>query len=82
VVGRLLKELGRERQVLCVTHLPQVASQGDQHWLVGKSAQKGVTRSTLTVLDAAGRVDEIARMLGGTEITATTKKAAKEMLAA
>ncbi len=82
VVGRLLKELGKERQVLCVTHLPQVASQGDQHWLVGKSAQKGVTRSTLTVLDAAGRVDEIARMLGGTEITATTKKAAKEMLAA
>ena len=82
VVGRLLKELGRDCQVLCVTHLPQVASQGDQHWLVGKSSQKGMTRSTLTVLDTAGRVDEIARMLGGAEITATTKKAAKEMLAA
>lgn len=81
VVGRLLKELGRERQVLCVTHLPQVASQGGQHWQVGKATEKGVTRSTLTVLDKAGRVDEIARMLGGTEITATTKKAAKEMLA-
>ena len=82
VVGRLLKELGLERQGLCVTHLPQVASQGGQHWQVGKATDKGVTRSTLTVLDKAGRVDEIARMLGGTEITSTTKKAAKEMLAA
>ena len=81
VVGRLLRELGRERQVLCVTHLPQVASQGEHHWLVGKSTHNGATRSTLTTLDAQGRVDEIARMLGGTEITATTKKAAKEMLA-
>ena len=82
VVGRLLRELGRERQVLCVTHLPQVASQGDQHWLVGKSTYKGATRSTLTPLNPQGRIDEIARMLGGAEITATTKKAAKEMLAA
>ena len=82
VVGRLLKELGQERQVLCVTHLPQVASQGGQHWQVGKATDKGVTRSTLSVLDKAGRVDEIARMLGGTDITATTKKAAREMLAA
>ena len=82
VVGRLLKELGSERQVLCVTHLPQVASQGGQHWQVGKATDQGVTRSTLAVLDKAGRVDEIARMLGGSEITATTKKAAKEMLAA
>ena len=82
VVGRLLRELGRERQVLCVTHLPQVASQGEQHWLVGKSTDKGATRSTLTILTPQGRIDEIARMLGGTEITATTKKAAKEMLAA
>ena len=80
VVGRLLKELGAERQVLCVTHLPQVASQGSHHWQVGKTTEKGVTRSTLTVLESQGRIDEIARMLGGTEITATTKKAAKEML--
>ena len=82
VVGRLLKELGAERQVLCVTHLPQVASQGGQHWQVGKATDQGVTRSTLTVLGKGGRVDEIARMLGGTEITATTKKVAKEMLTA
>lgn len=82
VVGRLLKALGHERQVLCVTHLPQVASQGGQHWRVGKATEKDVTRSTLTVLDKPGRVDEIARMLGGSEITATTRKAAKEMLAA
>lgn len=82
VVGRLLRELGRQRQVLCVTHLPQVASQGGQHWRVGKATEKEVTRSTLTVLDKQGRIDEIARMLGGSEITATTKKAAREMLAA
>lgn len=82
VVGRLLKALGHERQVLCVTHLPQVASQGGQHWRVGKATEKEVTRSTLTVLDKPGRIDEIARMLGGSEITATTKKAAREMLAA
>ena len=81
VVGRLLKELGAERQVLCVTHLPQVASQGSAHWQVGKTTEKSVTRSTLTVLDKQGRIDEIARMLGGSEITATTKKAAREMLA-
>jgi DNA repair protein RecN (Recombination protein N) len=59
-----------------------VASQGGHHWRVGKTTEKGVTRSTLTVLDNQGRIDEIARMLGGTEITATTKKAAKEMLTA
>ena len=82
VVGRLLQELGNERQVLCVTHLPQVASQGAQHWQVGKVTEKGVTRTSLAVLDKAGRVDEIARMLGGSEITPTTRKAAKEMLAA
>ena len=82
VVGRLLRELGNERQVLCVTHLPQVASQGAQHWQVGKVTEKGVTRTSLAVLDKAGRVDEIARMLGGSEITPTTRKAAKEMLAA
>ena len=82
VVGKLLKQLGAERQVFCVTHLPQVASQGDIHWRVAKQESGGSTLSSVTPLARAERVDEIARMLGGSEITATTRKAAKEMLAA
>ncbi len=83
VVGRLLHQLGRDRQVLCVTHLPQVAARGDHHFQVAKSANgKGGTISTVTSLDKASRIEEVARMLGGIEITATTRKHAKEMLTA
>ncbi|KVL88314.1 DNA repair protein RecN [Burkholderia stagnalis] len=83
VVGRLLHQLGRDRQVLCVTHLPQVAARGDQHFQVAKGADaRGGTVSTVVPLDRASRVEEVARMLGGLEITATTRKHAKEMLAA
>ncbi|SAK53576.1 RecN DNA repair protein [Caballeronia catudaia] len=83
VVGRLLHQLGRDRQVLCVTHLPQVAARGDQHFQVAKSSDDaGGTVSTVTSLDKGRRIEEVARMLGGIEITATTRKHAKEMLAA
>jgi DNA repair protein RecN (Recombination protein N) len=83
VVGRLLHQLGRERQVLCVTHLPQVAARGDHHFQVSKSGDgNGGTLSLVTPLDKPGRVEEVARMLGGLEITATTRRHAKEMLAA
>ncbi|MES2260447.1 MAG: DNA repair protein RecN [Pseudomonadota bacterium] len=82
VVGRLLKRLGQERQVLCVTHLPQVASQANQHFQVAKSTlDTGKTASRIEVLDAKARVEEVARMLGGLEITATTRKHARELLA-
>jgi DNA repair protein RecN (Recombination protein N) len=81
VVGRLLKRLGQERQVLCVTHLPQVASQGNQHFQVSKRSVDGRTLSSIDGLDAKSRVEEIARMLGGLEITATTRKHARELLA-
>jgi DNA repair protein RecN (Recombination protein N) len=81
VVGKLLKQLGQERQVFCVTHLPQVASQGDGQWRVAKQQSGATTLSSVTALSKAERVDEIARMLGGSEITATTRKAAREMLA-
>ncbi|MEC5161645.1 MULTISPECIES: DNA repair protein RecN [unclassified Janthinobacterium] len=82
VVGRLLKRLGRERQVLCVTHLPQVASQANQHFQVAKSTlASGKTASRIDILDAKARVEEVARMLGGLEITATTRKHARELLA-
>lgn len=81
VVGKLLKQLGERYQVLCVTHLPQVASCGDQHWRVSKSSNAGRTVSRIAPLDAEGRVLEIARMLGGEDITATTRQHASEMLA-
>jgi DNA repair protein RecN (Recombination protein N) len=90
VVGRLLHQLGRDRQVLCVTHLPQVAARGDHHFQVAKSSKgakgtngkRGTVSSTVTPLDKASRIEEVARMLGGLEITATTRKHAKEMLTA
>ncbi|MBU9127287.1 DNA repair protein RecN [Burkholderia multivorans] len=83
VVGRLLHQLGRDRQVLCVTHLPQVAARGDHHFQVAKGSDAhGGTVSTVVALDKASRIEEVARMLGGLEITATTRKHAKEMLAA
>jgi DNA repair protein RecN (Recombination protein N) len=82
VVGRLLRKLGQDRQVLCVTHLPQVASQGAQHFQVSKNgAPDGRTVSRIAPLAGAERVEEIARMLGGLEITATTRKHARELLA-
>ena len=80
VVGRLLRELGAERQVLCVTHLPQVAARANWQWQVSKSAQNGVLRSRVVQLDETGRVEELARMLGGVEITAITRQHAREML--
>ena len=80
VVGRLLRELGAERQVLCVTHLPQVAARATWQWQVSKSAQNGVVRSRVVQLDETGRVEELARMLGGVEITAITRQHAREML--
>jgi DNA repair protein RecN (Recombination protein N) len=82
VVGRLLKRLGQQRQVLCVTHLPQVASQAGAHFQVSKhTLSSGKTASRIDVLDAKARVEEVARMLGGLEITATTRKHARELLA-
>jgi DNA repair protein RecN (Recombination protein N) len=80
IVGRQLKTLGQERQVLCVTHLPQVAAQADQQWSVSKSGAEGRVKTMVSVLDRKARVEELARMLGGTEITATTRKHAAEML--
>lgn len=80
-VGRLLKQLGQSRQVLCVTHLPQVAARGDQHFLVSKAEAAGRPVSRIGALDRKRRIEELARMLGGVEITETTRKHAREMLA-
>jgi DNA repair protein RecN (Recombination protein N) len=88
VVGQLLKQLGEpqgkknsaQRQVLVITHLPQVAALGTHHLRVSKSLVNEQTLSTIAVLDEDGREQEVARMLGGIEITDTTLQHAKEML--
>ncbi len=82
-VGRLLKILGKARQVLCITHLPQVAAMGDYHWQVSKKNEQQDDHaliSRICQLDQNGRIDEIARMLGGEKLTATTHEHAAEML--
>ncbi len=80
VVGRLLNQLGQHRQVLVITHLAQVAAQAQQHLQVSKSEQQGATLSRIRALDASERVEEVARMLGGLQITETTRNHAREML--
>lgn len=80
VVGRLLRQLGERHQVLCVTHLPQVAACAVHHLQVSKSTEADTTLSSIRSLDAPARVNEIARMLGGLTITETTRTHAREML--
>lgn len=81
IVGQKLRALGASRQVLCVTHLPQVAAQGHAHYRVSKSASEGVTQSAVQRLDAKQREEELARMLGGVELTKEVRAAAKRLLA-
>jgi len=81
VVGRLLQELGTQRQVLCVTHLAQVAACARQQFRVAKAVREGVTTSHVEALSADQRVDELARMIGGMQITDTTRAHARELLA-
>jgi DNA repair protein RecN (Recombination protein N) len=80
VVGRLLRELGERTQILCVTHQPQVASQGHQHLFVSKRSQKDKTQTQIDHLDQNARLQEVARMLGGIQLTDATLMHAKEML--
>jgi len=80
IVGQQLHALSQSRQVLCVTHLPQVAAQGHHHLQVNKQTGKGVTQISLKELSSAERADEIARMLGGVKITEQTRLHALEML--
>ncbi|MEO8135392.1 MAG: DNA repair protein RecN [Betaproteobacteria bacterium] len=81
-VGRLLQRIGSKRQVLCVTHLPQVAACADQHLVVRKTNGAKTPRSEVDLLADRERIEEVARMLGGVEITPRTRSHAKEMLAA
>lgn len=80
VVGKLLKTLAQDRQVMCVTHLPQVASYGTHHWHVYKVDEKGATVSRMKALDTKERVNELARMLSGSAVTEKSRASAAELL--
>ncbi|MCZ6695019.1 MAG: DNA repair protein RecN, partial [Acidobacteria bacterium] len=79
-VGRQLRRLARTHQVLCVTHLPQIASQAEHHVAVTKRASRGRTEVAVETLDEAGRVRELARMLAGERVTSTALRHAEELL--
>ena len=79
-IGRKLRELAGSHQVLCITHLPQVASQGSVHFAVRKQVRDGRTFTEVDRLDDAARVEEVARMLGGRHLTTVTMQHAREML--
>ena len=79
-VAEKLKSVARNKQVLCVTHLPQIAAMGDTHLLIAKGERDGRTYTTVTPLDLEGRKMELARIIGGASITETTLKSAEEML--
>lgn len=80
VVGKRLRALGSSFQVLCITHLPQIAAYADTHFLIEKQVEQGRTLTSVRRLDHAGRVEELARMLGGVSVTAQLRASAEEML--
>ena len=79
VVGNLLKELGKQTQIICVTHLPQVAAQGHHHLYVTKLQADELARTRVGVLDESAKIAEIARMLGGIDVTEQSLAHAEEM---
>ncbi len=79
-VAEKLLRVAQHKQVLCVTHLPQIAARADRHLLISKSEHDGRTYTGVTALDRAGRIDELSRIIGGERITDTTRKSAAEML--
>ena len=81
-MGQKLKALSRVQQVLCVTHLPQIAAFADQHFLIEKREQQGRTKTAVRLMDEAERTQEIARMLSGAAVTETSVRHAEQMLKA
>ncbi len=82
IVGQKLRALGEKRQVLCVTHLPQVASKGHAHYRVSKAPVEGMTQSAVELLDTRQREEELARMLGGVEVSKEARAAARKLMQA
>ena len=81
-VGKKLKSLARSSQVLCVTHLPQIATFGDQHFVIEKKESGGRTRTSIRAVTGDARTDEVARMLSGAKLTETSRKHAEQMIKA
>jgi len=81
-VGKKLKRLSRTNQVLCVTHLPQIATFADHHYLIEKKAAGGRTRTTVHLITGEERTEEVARMLSGAKLTETSRKHAEQMIRA
>ena len=81
-MGRKLKMLSKGQQVLCITHLPQIAAFGDQHFLIEKTEKRGRTQTDVRRMDDVERVQEIARMLSGAKLTETSLKHAQHLLQA
>jgi DNA repair protein RecN (Recombination protein N) len=81
-VGQKLKSLSRGQQILCVTHLPQIAAFADQHFLIDKRESDGRTKTKITLLDDRARTHEIARMVSGAKVTETSLQHAAQMIAA
>ena len=79
-VGAKLKTLSRAQQVLCITHLPQIAAFADQHFLIEKTERRGRTRTGVRPMERTERVEEIARMLSGATLTETSLRHAEQML--
>jgi DNA repair protein RecN (Recombination protein N) len=80
VVGRKLRALGSAFQVICITHLPQIAAYADTHFQIEKRVAAGRTRTTVARLDERGRIEELSRMLGGAGVTDVIRSSAREML--
>jgi len=81
-VGKKLKSLARSNQVLCVTHLPQIATFADHHYVIEKKERSGRTRTTIRLVSGEERTEEVARMLSGAKLTDTSRKHAEQMIKA
>ena len=81
-VGKKLKFLSRSNQVLCVTHLPQIATFADRHFVIEKKERAGRTRTTIRLVSGEERTEEVARMLSGAKLTDTSRKHAEQMIKA
>jgi DNA repair protein RecN (Recombination protein N) len=82
IIGSKLRDLAKHHQVLCITHLPQIASYADRHLTVRKAVQNNLTQTTVRTMDGDERIEELAEMIGGQRITETTRAQARELLEA
>ena len=81
VIGHAIADIARHRQVVCITHLPQIAALADAHFVVDKTETRGRTHTSVRRLSAAERIDEVARMIGGIKVGDAARHAAAELLA-